>query len=659
MGLADGSLSSPPVVAAGLLRGRHGGSVVAVRGWLQAVRDLGAVVFLLLRDATGTIQLKIDKALFPDVESLKVESVVNARGKVVRRPATMVNSEQATGEVEVEVDHLTVLNPCGVLPFSLHSMPSEEVRLQHRHLDLRRPILQRNIRLRSDVALAVRQFLHSLEFVDIETPTLFRSTPEGAREFIVPTRQAGKFFSLVQSPQQYKQLLMVAGMERYFQFARCYRDEGGRSDRQPEFTQVDIEMSFVEAADVMKVAEGVFMAAWRQALLSSQQMARLAPVHPVLLGPLRQPPFPRVPFDTVMRRYGSDKPDRRFGLPITDLTPVISAHTGGSTTGFAPVDAAVGLGGGLGGGVHALRVPGLGALSRKELDGLRDAVVAAAGGVDVALVKVEAVGVWKGALAKRLAPALHAVINTATGAAAGDVLLVCAGEGMAPCKALGAARLVARDTCGRHGVHLGPEPDVAAQQGWDSAEVLGRSWSSLCDTFWVVDFPLFERDEAREHGVQSCHHPFTAPVPQDSTLLQSIVRGAKDVSDAATVQRLLSITAQHYDLVFNGTEVAGGSIRIHNAEVQRLVMTRALGISAAVVESFSHLFQALDSGAPPHGGIAFGFDRLVALLCGAPSLRDVIAFPKSATGQELLTGAPAAVQDDVLREYSIVVAGPT
>jgi aspartyl-tRNA synthetase len=555
--------------------------------------------------------------------ALRPESVIQATGVVRLRPENMRNAKLATGDVEVLVENLESLNTCAAnLPLQVATgseLSSEETRLRHRYLDLRRAQLQQNLVLRSEVALATRNFLCGEGFIEIETPTLFKSTPEGAREFLVPTRTRGQFYALTQSPQQYKQLLMVGGLDRYFQLARCYRDEGGRADRQPEFTQIDIEMSFVKQDDLMGLVERMVKKIWTAAG-----------------KPLGDTAFPRMAFTEAMHRFGVDKPDTRFGLELQDVHDVVQQSA------FPPFQQALATG--KTGTVRAINAKCLAAngFSRKDLDEL-EKTAKRLGTTPVFVVKVDADRQWKASLAKKLSTAEMEALNERLDAEEGDVLLFSAGAYDAVTSVLGRLR-----------IHCA---QLLLAKGFLQKELAPDNFNHL----WVVNFPMFERNEDAEDDetvqLSATHHPFTAPTDESAVVLDELLRGATDkgslLQDPAAVGQLLQLRAQHYDLVCNGWELGGGSIRIHEASLQQAVFEEVLTLPPAQRQSFEHLLQALSHGAPPHGGIALGLDRLVAILCGAPSLRDVIAFPKSSTGNELMTSAPGPVATQQLDEYHI------
>jgi aspartyl-tRNA synthetase len=579
------------------------GSAASLVGWVDTVRDHGGIIFVDLRDRRGITQVKFDPQLDAKLGArgaeLKPESVIAVSGKVTARPPGTVNPSLPTGEVELEAAALEVLNVSDTPPFPLDDAGgdkvNEDLRLTYRYLDLRRPRMRRNLLVRHRATKAIRDYFDAQEFIEVETPALFKSTPEGAREYLVPSRiHPGEFYALSQSPQQFKQILMVAGVERYFQIARCFRDEDLRADRQMEFTQVDVEASFVGREDIYALFEGMLRKVWRD-----------------VLGTEIAAPFPRLSFADAMNRFGVDKPDTRFGLELADFTETFRSSA------FKVFQATAASGG----AVKALNAKGLADLTQGELKALEDAAKAL-GAKGLAFIKVEG-GEWKSPIVKFLSEGERAALTERLGITEGDVVFFAAAPWEKACAILGRIRLEA----------------AALLQKRGKLEIRPDDWRFL----WVVDFPLMTYDEEAKRHVAT-HHPFTAPVPEDIGLLDS------------EPQR---VRGQHYDLVLNGMELGGGSIRIHQPGLQKKVFEEVLKIPADVVASrFGYLLKAFTYGAPPHGGIAFGLDRMVALLCGTTSIRDVIAFPKTQKGQDLMAGSPTPVTPRQLKDLHIQVAAP-
>jgi aspartyl-tRNA synthetase len=565
------------------------GRDVVLLGWVHRVRDLGSLIFLDLRDRHGVTQIvaKDDERILASAKRLRPEFVVAVVGRVERRAADTVNPKLATGDVEVLAREIRLLNEAKTPPFQIadDTPVAEDTRLKYRYLDLRRPRMQHNIALRHKVCLAFREYFDRHGFLEIETPILTRSTPEGARDYLVPSRvHPGEFYALPQSPQIFKQILMVAGMDRYFQICKCFRDEDLRADRQPEFTQVDVEISFATRDLVFGIVEGA--------------MARVMQT----IGREIGTPFRRMPYDEAMSRYGSDKPDLRCGMPIHDLSDAFRDST------FGVFRDAVGSGG----AVRGLVIEGAAGASRRELDELVEQVKQL-GASGLVWARRPGGAIQSSALKAAGEATLRRALD-ACRAAEPDLLLMTAGDGSSASKWLGQLRL-----------------SIAKQRGLikpDDFQLL-----------WVVDFPLFEYSEDERRHV-SMHHPFTSPVDEDLDRLD------RDPS---------AVRAKAYDLVMNGSEIAGGSIRIHNPELQRRIF-RLLKISDDEAKArFGFFLDALEYGTPPHGGIAFGVDRIVALLAGESSIRDVMAFPKTAQAVDLMSGAPSPVDLRQLRELHIKV----
>jgi aspartyl-tRNA synthetase len=573
------------------------GETVEVYGWVHRRRDHGGVIFVDLRDREGLVQVVFQPELtqvFASAERLRHEFVVQVRGGVRARPAGTVNPNLRSGAIEIVAAELVVLNRSEPLPFQLDETVGEEVRLRYRYLDLRRELMSQRLRLRHRLTRAMRTYLDAHGFIDIETPMLTKATPEGARDYLVPSRtHPGKFFALPQSPQLFKQLLMMAGFDRYYQIVRCFRDEDLRADRQPEFTQLDIETSFLEQEEIIQLIEALVRTLFRE-----------------VLGVELPHPFPRLSYAEAMRRYGSDKPDLRVALELVEIADLV--RDSDFKVFAAPAKDANGR-------VAALRVPGGGALSRKEIDDYT-ALVARYGAKGLAYIKVNERARGRDGLQspiiKFLNDAALSGILERVGAADGDLIFFGADSAKVVNEALGALRL-----------------RVAQDRGLVTA-----GWRPL----WVVDFPMFEWDAEARRWV-AMHHPFTSPQLDDPAALRA--------NPAAALARA-------YDVVLNGSEIGGGSVRIHREEMQSTVF-ELLGIQAQEAQQkFGFLLDALRFGCPPHGGIAFGVDRLAMLMAGADSIRDVIAFPKTQTAADPLTDAPTEVSEAQLRELSIRVRLP-
>ena len=577
----------------GQVNASHVDQVVTLCGWSHRRRDHGGVIFIDLRDREGLAQIVCDpdKAeMFARAEGVRNEFVLRVTGRVRRRPEGTVNTNLATGEIEILCQELEIINPAVTPPFQLDDENlSENVRLTHRVLDLRRPQMQKNMMLRYKTAMSFRRFLDANGFIDIETPMLTKSTPEGARDYLVPSRvHPGHFFALPQSPQLFKQLLMVAGFDRYYQITKCFRDEDLRADRQPEFTQIDIETSFMDEHKITALTEAMVRTVFRETLAVELP-----------------DPFPRITYAEAMHRFGSDKPDLRVTLELTELTDAMKdvdfkVFSGPATSG---------------GRVAALRIPGGAAISRSEIDAYTE-FAKIYGAKGLAWIKVNEIGRGRDGLQSPIVKNLHdpaiAAILERSGAQDGDLILFGADQAKIVNDALGALR---------------------SKIGHERAHVTGEAWRPL----WVVDFPMFEYDEENRRW-SACHHPFTAPKDGHEDLLES---------DPG------ACLAKAYDLALNGWEIGGGSVRIHSAAMQSKVF-RALAIGEEEAQlKFGFLLDALKYGAPPHGGLAFGLDRIVTMMAGAESIRDVIAFPKTQRAQCLLTDAPSAVDEKQLRELHI------
>jgi aspartyl-tRNA synthetase len=573
------------------------GQEVSVAGWVHRRRDHGGVIFVDLRDREGLLQIVFDpdaKQVFAEAERLRSEFVVRVRGLVRARPAGTANANLASGQVEVIARELELLNRSEPLPFQLDEQVNEEIRLKYRYLDLRREVMTQRLRLRHSVTRAMRSFLDEHGFVDLETPMLTKATPEGARDYLVPSRtHPGKFFALPQSPQIFKQLLMMSGFDRYYQIVRCFRDEDLRADRQPEFTQLDVETSFLKRDDIMALMEALMLHLFK-----------------AVLGVTIPGPLPRLTYAEAMRRYGSDKPDLRNPLELADIADLVKDTEFKVFAGPAADP---------NGRVAALRAPGGGKLSRKEIDDYT-AFVARYGAKGLAYIKVNDAAKGRDGLQspilKFLSDAAIKGIMERTRAETGDLIFFGSDSAKVVSDALGALRL-------KVGQDLG---------------LVDSGWRLL----WVVDFPMFEWDEEAKRWA-AMHHPFTAPLNDDPAALQAAPGEA---------------VAKAYDMVLNGTELGGGSVRIHRQEMQSVVFG-LLGIGPDEARTkFGFLLDALKFGCPPHGGIAFGLDRIAMLMAGADSIRDVIAFPKTQTAADPLTEAPTEVSEEQLRELHIRVRTP-
>jgi aspartyl-tRNA synthetase len=569
------------------LRPAHIGQVVTLDGWVHSRRDLGGLIFIYVRDREGRTQSVFDpsdlpKDLFEQAASLRSECVVRITGKVRARPAGTNNPKIPTGEVEVMAKALELLNYAEVLPFPVDdpevaSKVNEEMRLRYRYLDLRRPEMARNLRLRSKAATATRIFMDEQGFLEVETPILFKST--------------GTFYALPQSPQQFKQILMVGGVERYYQIARCFRDEDQRADRQLEFSQIDIEMSFIEREDIYNLVEGLLKRIWKTTLNIDVPT-----------------PFKRLTFQEAINRYGIDKPDTRFGMELVDFT---EEFRGSKFKIFSGAVANQGV-------VKAINAKGLACVTQGQMDAMTESAKSF-GAKGLAFIKVEG-GEWKSPIVRFFSDAEKAALTSKLAIAEGDLILFAADQWLTACEILGKIRLYCADVLKGQGKLTIP--------------------ADRFDFLWVIDFPLLSFDKEQNRWYSS-HHPFTAPVAEDVPMLKTDPK---------------KVRGQHYDVVVNGVELGGGSIRIHQPDLQKMVFEEVLQIPPDETKlRFGYLLEAFRYGAPPHGGIALGFDRLIAILCGTPSIRDVIAFPKTAKGTCLMTESPSPVSPRQLRDLHIEV----
>lgn len=562
---------------------------VTLSGWSACVRDLGGIIFVELRDRTGYIQLvsdpQVNQQVHKTFEKLRSEFVVTVKGKITRRPEETYNEKYATGQIEIYPDSIEILSEAKTLPFMLDDdNVSEDIKLKYRYLDIRSEKTLNNLILRHKIVTATRNYLNKQDFLEVETPTLINTSPEGARDYLVPSRvHEGKFYALPQSPQIFKQLLMVGGVEKYYQIAKCFRDEDLRADRQPEFTQIDLEMSFVEQQDVINLVEGILVETFKEANVNIEG------------------PFLQMPYTEAMERFGSDKPDMRFGLELFDVTDIMEASTFEAFKGVIAD----------GGTVRAIRIPGVANYSRKDMDDVR-ALAISFGAKGLAWVTYMEDGEVKSPVFKFLTEEQIAELQTRSGAQKGDIVFFVADKPK-----------VVFDVLGRFRLHFGKK--------------LGLIDENKHALLWVVDFPMFDYSE-EEQRYMSVHHPFTSPNLEDVDKMETDPANCRSIA---------------YDIVYNGTELGGGSVRIHSSEVQKRVF-KAIGLSdEEVQQKFGYMVNAFQYGTPPHAGLALGLDRLVALLAKTDSIRDVIAFPKNSAAKCLMTDAPSEASLLQMRELHI------
>ncbi len=573
----------------GDLREKNVNEQVKLSGWVSTIRDLGGIIFCELRDRSGFFQVVADPQVNPEVHkifsTLKSEYVITVEGKVSTRPTETYNPKYPTGEVEMYPEKVTILSKAETLPFVLEDENvSEDIRLKYRYLDIRRESMLSKLQLRHKIVAAIRNYMNNQDFMEVETPILINTSPEGARDYLVPSRvHEGKFYALPQSPQIFKQLLMVGGVEKYYQIAKCFRDEDLRADRQPEFTQVDIEMSFVEQEDIIKLVEGLIVEAFKQADVEVK------------------PPFKRITYKEAMEKYGSDKPDTRFGMELFDISDILMNSS------FDAIKEVLQSGG----TARALKVEGIANYSRKEMDDVRNLAISF-GAKGLAWVTFMEDGTVKSPILKFLSEEQITEFKARANAKDGDIVFLLADK----------PKLVF-DVLGRLRLHFG--------------EKLGLIDKAAHDSLWVVDFPMFEYSE-EEQRYMSVHHPFTSPNLEDVDKMENDPANCRSIA---------------YDIIYNGNELGGGSVRIHNSELQQRVF-KALGLTEQdVKEKFEYLVNAFKYGTPPHAGLAIGLDRLVALLARTDSIRDVIAFPKNSNAKCLMTDAPGRASEEQLNELHL------